>query len=60
MILVLKNADFSAKNIGQVQVTVNLHAFTEAAIQASGNTSLTAEQKSALDSLFLSMGVDVS
>lgn len=60
MILVLKNADFSAKNIGQVQVTVNLHAFTEAAIQASGNTPLTAEQKSALDSLFLSMGVDGS
>lgn len=60
MILVLKNADFSAKNIGQVQVTVNLNAFTESAIQASGNTSLTAEQKSALDSLFLSMGVDGS
>lgn len=60
MILVLKGADFSADNLGKVQVTTELHPFTKSAIQASGNTTLTNEQKSALDALFLAMGVDGS
>lgn len=60
MILVLEGADFSADNIGKVQVTTELHPFTKSAIQASGNTTLTNEQKSALDALFLAMGVDGS
>lgn len=60
MILVLKGADFSADNLGKVQVTTELHPFTKSAIQASGNTTLTSEQKSALDALFLAMGVDGS
>lgn len=60
MIIVLKGADFSANNIGKVQVTTELHPYTKAAIDASGNTSLTGEQKSALNGLFLAMGVDGS
>lgn len=60
MIIVLKGADFSANNIGKVQVTTDLHPYTKAAIDASGNTSLTGEQKSALNELFLAMGVDGS
>lgn len=60
MILVLKGADFSADNLGQVEVTINLHEYTEAAIVASGNNSMTKVQKSALNSLFLAMGVDGS
>lgn len=60
MILVLNGADFSADNIGKVQVTIELHPFTKSAIQASGNTTLTNKQKSALNALFLAMGVDGS
>lgn len=60
MIIKLNGADFSANNLGQVQVTTELNAFTKSAIAASGNDSLTKEQKSALDALFLAMGVDGS
>lgn len=60
MILVLKDADFSANNIGQVDVDRELNAYTLAAIAASGNDSLTDTQKFALDDLFLAMGVDGS
>lgn len=60
MVIVLKNADFSDNNIGKVETEVVLNAYTQAAIIASGNTSLTKIQKSALNSLFLAMGVDGS
>lgn len=60
MILVLKDADFSANNIGQVEVSRDLNAYTVAAITASGNENLTDAQKFALDDLFLAMGVDGS
>lgn len=56
MILVLKSADFSANNLGQVEVTTELNPFTLAAIAASGNTSLTDVQKSALDTFFKKVG----
>lgn len=60
MILVLKTADFSADNLGKVQVTTELHQYTKAAIEACGNTNLSNEQKSALNELFIAMGVDGS
>ena len=56
MIIVLKGADFSANNIGHIEVTKNLAPFTLAAIEASGNTSLKAEQKSALNTFFDNLG----
>ena len=56
MILVIKNADYSAKNLGKVEVKRVLNQFTLAAIEASGNTSMTAEQKSALDTFFQNVG----
>ena len=60
MIITLKGADFSANNIGQVNIERVLNPYTVAAIEASGNTSLTEAQKFALDDLFLAMGVDGS
>lgn len=60
MVIKLNGADFSQNNIGQIPVSINLHEYTEAAILASGNTNLTRLQKSALNSLFLAMGVDGS
>lgn len=60
MVLKLNGADFSANNLGQIEVTTELHPFTEAAILASGNNSLANVQKSALNNLFLAMGVDGS
>lgn len=56
MILVLKGADFSANNLGQVEITTELNEFTKAAIVASGNTSMSEEQKSALDTFFRNIG----
>ena len=55
MILVLKGADFSANNLGQVEVSQDLLPYTEAAILASGNAQMTPPQKSALDNLFRTM-----
>lgn len=56
MIIVLKGADFSTNNIGHIEVTQKLAPFTLAAIEASGNTSLKAEQKSALNTFFNNLG----
>lgn len=56
MIILLKNADFSANNIGKVEVKRILNPFTIAAIAASGNQSITNEQKSALDTFFEKIG----
>lgn len=60
MIIVLKGADFSANNVGKINISSELHSFTKAAIEASGNVNLTNAQKYALDDLFLAMGVDGS
>lgn len=56
MIIVLKGADFSANNIGHIEMTKDLAPFTLAAIEASGNTSLRGEQKSALNTFFDKLG----
>ena len=56
MIIVLKGADFSANNIGHIEVTKDLAPFTLAAIEASGNTSLRGEQKSVLNTFFDNLG----
>lgn len=56
MIIVLKGADFSTNNIGHIEVTTKLSPFTLAAIEASGNTSLRSEQKSALNTFFDNLG----
>lgn len=56
MILILKGADFSANNLGQVEITTELDDFTKAAIVASGNTSMTDVQKSALNTFFKKLG----
>lgn len=56
MILVIKNADFSANCIERVELNRNLNPFTLAAIEASGNKSMTSEQKSALDTFFNKIG----
>ena len=56
MIIVLKNADFSANNIGRVEIKKDINPFTLAAITASGNSSMTNEQKSALDTFFGNIG----
>ena len=56
MILVLKGADFSANNLGQVEITTEINEFTEGIILKSGNTNMTRQQKSALDSFFRAIG----
>lgn len=56
MIIVLSTADFSANNIGQISVPRELTAFTKNAIKVSGNTSMTEEQKLALDDFFINIG----
>lgn len=56
MIFVLKGADFSANNLGQVELTTEINKFTEGIILKSGNTSMTRQQKSALDSFFRAIG----
>ena len=60
MIIKINGADFSQNNLGQVVVTTELDPFTKAAIAASGNNSLTLQQKVMLNELFLKMGVDGS
>lgn len=56
MIIKLNGADFSANNIGHVEVTTVLGEFTKKAIIASGNESMNDVQKSALDSFFRLIG----
>lgn len=56
MIFVLKGADFSANNLGQVELTTGISEFTKDIILKSGNTSMTMQQKSALDSFFRAIG----
>lgn len=58
MIIVLKEADFSSDNIGQIEISRDLNPYTVAAIEASGNNSLTDLQKFALDDLFIALEVD--
>lgn len=56
MVIVLKDADFSANNIGQIEIDVTIDEFTEAAITASGNSSMTTSQQNALNSYFKTLG----
>lgn len=60
MIITLEGADFSADNIGQVELERQLNEYTLAAITASGNENLTESQQYALDDLFLALGADGS
>lgn len=55
MIIKIKDADFSANNIGNVPVS-ELSQFTLNAIAASGNSLLTNTQKSALEDFFTTIG----
>lgn len=55
MIIVLKDADFSANNIGKVNVD-EINEFTLAAIAASGNNDMTENQVYALNSFFKTIG----
>ena len=55
MVIKLPTADFSANNIGQIDIAA-LSDFTLAAIAASGNSTMTAEQKSGLEKFFRSVG----
>lgn len=55
MVIKLSEADFSAKNIGQIDITV-VSQFTQDAILASGNTAMTEQQKSALENFFVAVG----
>lgn len=56
MIITLQDADFSTRNIGKIEVPRELNAFTLAAIEASGNTSMSKAQKIALDIFFEEVG----
>lgn len=56
MLIVIKNADFSANNIGTISVPAELNAFTKAALAASNNNGLTSDKKQALDTFFKEMG----
>lgn len=55
MVIKLENADFSANNLGQIDVSV-VSQFTLDAIAAGGNKTMTAEQQSALENFFVSVG----
>lgn len=55
MVIKLQNADFSANNIGNIDITT-VSEFTLDAISASGNSSMTSEQKSALETFFRTVG----
>ena len=55
MIIKLKGADFSANNLGQINVR-ELNDFTKSAITASSNTAMTEVQKYALDDFFYNIG----
>lgn len=56
MIIVLENADFSAKNIGTIFIPRELNEFTLNAIELSGNTEMTDLQKQMLDIFFENLG----
>lgn len=56
MIIVLKGADFSANNIGQIDIDIEISPFTTAAIAASGNASMTNAQQMQLERFFTAMG----
>lgn len=56
MIIKLTGADFSANNIGKVDVRTELSAFTKAAITASGNTTMTEVQQWGLEAFFDKIG----
>lgn len=55
MIVVLKTADFSANNLGQIIVPEEINPFTYGAIAASGNT-FTNEQTQAINTFFKTIG----
>ena len=55
MIIVLKEADFSDNNIGQIVIPEEINPFTTAAITASGN-SFTNVQTQAINRFFKSIG----
>lgn len=56
MILILKDADFSANNLGKVELPREVSNFTLSALAASGNKSLTGEKVLALDTFFSNIG----
>lgn len=56
MILILKDADFSANNIGKVELPREVSKFTLSALAASGNKSLTGKKVLALDTFFGNIG----
>lgn len=56
MLIVIKDADFSANNIGTISVPAELNAFTKAALAASNNNGLASDKKQALDTFFKEMG----
>lgn len=56
MIFIVKGADYSANNIGHIDIKRELNQFTLDAIVASGNESMSTAQKIALDNFFESVG----
>lgn len=56
MVIVIKNADYSANNLGKVNIKRVLNPFTVAAINASGNQLIKSEQKVVLDTFFENLG----
>lgn len=56
MLIVIKDADFSANNVGKVSVPAVLDNFTLKALEASHNTFLAEDKKQALNTFFKEMG----
>lgn len=56
MLIVIRDADFSANNIGTISVPAELNAFTKAALAASNNNGLASDKKQALNTFFKEMG----
>lgn len=56
MIIVLKGADFSENNLGQVEVDINPNEYTTAALSAGGRTGLNNNQISSLNNFFNVIG----
>ena len=56
MLIVIKDADFSANNVGKVSVPKKLDNFTLKALEASHNTGLAEDKKQALNTFFSEMG----
>ena len=56
MLIVIKDADFSANNVGKVSVPKKLDHFTLDALEASHNTGLAEDKKQALNTFFSEMG----